>query len=124
MEVGNKLDLWLPSICNLEIELEAGREYHVQGRDDGIKIVFDRNCLIEPWPEMTGNECKAKLTRECIKRPCFKFKGKKHRKLCKKTRKGMCSKVIRELCKNKLEFDEYILKLKDGAICEMQNLCD
>ncbi|XP_062523937.1 complement C3-like isoform X2 [Corticium candelabrum] len=124
VKVGDKMDLRLPSICFLEIELEAGREYHVQGRDDGIKIVFDQNSYVEPWPETTGTECKAKVTRECIKRPCFKFKGKNIRKLCHKLRKGKCSKVIRKQCKDKLEFDEYVLKLKDGAICERQNLCD
>ena len=124
MTVGDKKDLWLPSICYLDIQLEVGREYHVQGGVGSIKIVLNHNSYVEPWPETTGTECKAKVTRECIKRPCFKFKGKNIRERCQNFRKGKCSKVIREQCKDKLEFDEYILKIKRGAICEMQNLCD
>ena len=120
MRPGDKLSLWLLAICQKEFLLEQGKEYHIQGID-GYKLILDHNSLVEPWPEKTSAECRAQLKETCIKKPCLKYKNKNDRHLCEKEREVKCKPKIKTQCN---DFDRYVAHIKEGAICEIRDICE
>ena len=96
--------------------------YHLQGLD-GNKFVLDHNTQVELWPESTAKECKQNVKQQCIKEPCKKYGTKKKIKDCEKKRKRTCENKL-EKCDRFEPFDTYVNKLKDGGICESNDVCD
>jgi hypothetical protein len=120
---GNKINLWLPEICNLKFDLDLGKTYHLQGRD-GNKFVLDHNTQIELWPESTAKECRRDVKQKCIKDPCNKeYWTKKQIRACEKKREQKCQKKLED-CEQFRPFDTYVKNLKDGGHCELQSICD
>ncbi|XP_062524017.1 complement C3-like [Corticium candelabrum] len=108
VKAGDKLSLWLRAICKKDFQLKAGKEYLVQGKD-GKKFVLDHNSHLEPWQEMTSDECKAKQKMECIKRPCAKHKKYETRRNCKRSLRKMC---LNKCQKHLDDFSNYVSSLK------------
>jgi hypothetical protein len=120
---GDKIALWVPSLCRLRFDLKVNKKYHLMGRDSP-KFVLDHNTGIEPWPESTVQDCRKKTKQECIKAPCKKFDNKTLKDLCEKRKQKNCKRRVRK-CEQFKSFDTY-LTLMNKFGCELTRMqsCD